>query len=706
MKRFRLIAMMFVAAVLLLVVTARPTSMLSQFHPAPVQDSGGSSCFAPAEGAGESGGHGFDLADLDRSVRPCDDFYQFAVGGWIKQNPVPAAYASWNSFVILADHNQQVLKGILEAAAAAKAKEGSNEQKLGDYFASCMDEAGIEKAGLSPIQPELDRIAKIASPADVQKELALLQRSGVDAMFRFTSITDFKDSTQQIAGAFQGGISLPDRDYYLKNDEKSVKLKEQYRAHVAKMFELMGDPADAASAHANTVLAIETGLAEASMNRIDRRDPEKVYHKISVDDLQALSPHISWKAYFADAGAPGIQTLNIAQPDFFKALDAALAATPLEDWKTYLRWHLIHSAAPGLSSAFEQENFNFFHKTLTGTQEMLPRWKRCVQSTDRMLGEALGELYVAKAFPPEAKARALKMVQNLRAALRDDLATLDWMSPETRKQAIAKLDAIDLKIGYPSKWRSYAGLRITRESYVRNFERAEEFEFQRELDKIGKPVDRTEWGMTPPTVNAYYNPTRNEIVFPAGILQPPFYDPGRDEAMNYGGIGAVIGHEMTHGFDDQGAKFDPQGNLRNWWTPEDLANFKERGECIVKQFDSYEVEPGLNQKGKLVEGESIADFGGLTISFRAFEKSLEGNPRPAPIDGFTPEQRFFLSWAEIWHQNVRPEEARRLVITNPHPLGRFRAIGPLSNMPEFKQTFGCKDGDAMVRPAEVRCRIW
>ncbi len=687
--------------------SALPISSQNPPNAAPSPDSQ-ASCFAPPADAGDSGGHGLDLAGMDRSVRPCDDFYEFAVGGWVKNNPVPPAYSSWNSFAILADHNQEVLRGILEAAAkkGAAAKAGTNERKLGDFYASCMDEAGIEKAGLSPIQPDLDRIASLASVADVEKVLAHLQRSGVGAMFSFGARVDAKDSTHEIAAAYQGGLGLPDRDYYLKDDEKSVTLLGQYEAHVAKMFELMGETPEASSAHAKTVLAIETGMAKASMTRIDRRDPDKTYHKLTQEDLQALMPHFQWKGFFTDAGAPDIHNILVGQPDFFKALDAQLAATPLEDWKVYLRWHLIHSAAPGLPHAFEQENFNFFRKTLTGAKEMLPRWKRCVESTDRLMGEALGRVYVAKAFPPEAKARALHMVQNLRATLRDDLSTLDWMSPETRTQAIAKLDAMDLKIGYPSKWKSYAGLHIGRKSYVLNFERAVAFEFQRDLDKIGKPTDRTEWGMTPPTVNAYFNPTRNEIVFPAGILQPPFYDPKRDEAMNYGGIGAVIGHEMTHGFDDSGAKYDGHGNLRNWWTPDDLANFKARGECIVKQFDGYEVEPGLHEKGQLVEGESIADFGGLTIAFRAFEKSLEGKPKPAAIDGFTTEQRFFLAWAEVWHGNIRPENARLMVNTNPHPLGRFRAIGPLSNMPEFEKTFGCKAGDPMVRPADVRCRIW
>jgi putative endopeptidase len=701
--RFSMLALPFAFACLLPVHAQEPSSPAASL---PANDPVTTSCIAPDADAGAATGYGLNLGDLDRSVKPCDDFYEYAVGNWVKNNPVPAAYSSWTSFTILADHNRDVLHGILEEAAATHAAPGSNQQKIGDFYAACMDESSIEKAGITPLQPEFDRIAKISSLAELQTQVARLQELGVDAMFRFGSAIDFKDSTQQIAAAFQGGLSLPDRDYYLKTDEKSVTLRDQYLAHVTKMFALMGDAPDAAAAHAKTVVAIETSLSQVSIDRIARRDPDKNYHKMSIAEAGALTPHFSWTAFFTESGIPTVTTINIAQPDFFKGLDASLASISLDDWKTYLRWHLIHNAAEGLSSAFVQEDFDFFQKTLNGTKEMQPRWKRCVISTDRVLGEALGQIYVAKVFPPEAKERALRMVQNLRAALRDDLATLDWMSPETRKQAIAKLDAIDLKIGYPSKWRDYSALKITRDSYVLNYERAGNFGFKREMDKIGKPVDRTEWGMTPPTVNAYYNSTRNEIVFPAGILQPPYYDANRDDAMNYGGMGAVIGHEMTHGFDDQGAKFDAQGNLRNWWTPEDLANFQARGDCIVKQFDSFEVEPGLHEKGKLVEGESIADLGGLTIAFRAFEKTLEGKPRPAEIDGFTPEQRFFLSWATVWRGNIRPEYARVMVNTNPHPIGRFRAVGPLSNMPEFQKTFGCKEGDPMVRPADVRCRIW
>ena len=704
MNRLRLLLPIVAAALL----AALPIA--SQDRPDPVSASSFAtiSCFVLGADTAGAAGHGFDLADLDRSVRPCDNFYEFAAGGWVKNNPVPAAYPSWSSFSVLVDHNQQVLKEILESAAsrAPIAKPGTNEQRLGDFYASCMNEDAVNQSGINPVADDLDRINKIATLADLRKELARLHAIGVGAGFRFGSSIDFKDSTQQIAVAFQGGLGLPDRDYYVNTDEKSVTLRGQYVEHVTRMFKLMGDEPDDAAAHANTVMTVETALATASVDRVARREAEKNYHKMSIDEAQSLTPHFIWKAYFSDLGVHGIETINIGQPDFFKAFDAALASTSLADWKTYLRWHLIHSAAPTLASYFEQENFEFFNRTLTGSREMLPRWKRCVAVTDRQLGDALGEAYVAKAFPPEARARALQMVENLRAALREDLATLDWMSPATRKAAIEKLDAIDLKIGYPSKWKSYAGLTISRKAFARNVENAQEFEFRRDVDKIGKPVDRTEWGMTPPTVNAYYNSTRNEIVFPAGILQMPFYDPNRDDAMNYGGIGAVIGHEMTHGFDDQGAKFDPAGNLRNWWTPEDLANFQSRGDCIVKQFDGFEVEPGLFEKGKLVEGESIADFGGLTIAFRAFEKTLQGKPHPAEIDGFTPEQRFFLSWAAVWRSNHRPEQARLLTKTNSHPLGRFRAIGPLSNMPEFEKSWGCKPGDGMVRSAESRCRIW
>src|SRR5467141_326826 len=647
---------------------------------------------------------GFDTANLDKTCKPCDDFYQFAMGGWMKSNPIPAEYPSWGTFTQLADKNQQNLRLILDDAVNAKAAAGSNERKIGDFYASCMDTTAIDAAGTKPLEPELARIAEIKSVADLQAEAERLQSRGVGALFRFGSNQDAKDSTRVIGGAFQGGLGLPEREYYLKEDDKSKQLREAYTKHVAKMFELLGDPADKSAAEAATILKIETALATASMKNTDLRDPDKTYHKMMLADLKTLTPNFSWEAYFKAAEHPELKEINVGQPDFFKALDAQLAATPVGDWKTYLRWHLVNAAAPGLSEKFVAEDFDFRGKTLTGAKEIQPRWKRCVQATDRTLGEALGQLYVQKYFPPEAKARALEMVRNLIAALNDDLQTLSWMGPQTRAQAAAKLKALAVKIGYTDKWRDYSALKIERTSYLQNTLRGAEFEFARRLDKIGKPVDRTEWGMTPPTVNAYNSSSMNEIVFPAGIMQPPFYDPKADEAVNYGGMGAVIGHEITHGFDDQGSKFDAHGNLSDWWTAEDRKNFDERASCVEKQFDGYEVESGLHQNGKLVLGDSIADLGGLAIAYAAYEKSLEGKPRPKEIDGFTAEQRFFLGWAQVWGANQRPEAARLQTKTNPHPLARFRGNGPLSNLAIFAQAFGCKKGDAMVR--EQACKIW
>lgn len=655
--------------------------------------------------AADDAPHGFDIDNLDRTCKPCDDFYQFAVGGWLKANPIPPEYPMWGSAVMLADKNQQALHGILEAAAAnASAAPGSNEQKIGDFYASCMDTKEIDAQGLKPISAELEAIEAIRDTAGLIDTGARLQAKGVGVLFNFSSDQDFMDSSKVIGEANQGGLSLPDRDYYTRDDEESKKLRQQFVEHITKMLVLAGDPQDKASAAANTVLSIETSLAKASMTTVELRDPEKVYHKMSVADAQALTSRLSWDGYFQAVGSAKLTEINIGQPDFFKTLDGMLASVPLADWKTYYRWQLIHRSAALLSEPFVQENFAFNGRILTGAKEIRPRWKRCSDATDQRLGEALGQVYVQKYFPPEAKARALELVHNLLAALRDDLVTLPWMSPATRKAAIEKLEAFTIKIGYPDTWRDYSALKIDRGPYVRNVFRATEFENARDLAKIGKPVDRGEWGMTPPTVNAYNNPQLNEIVFPAGILQPPFYDPKRDDAYNYGGIGAVIGHEITHGFDDQGAQFDPRGNLKNWWTPEDLKSFQGRGECVAKQFDGYEVEKGLHENGKLVEGESIADLGGLTLAYAAFQKSLHGRAGEKDANGFTPEQRFFLGYAENWAVNVRPELARLQTNTNPHPLPKFRANGPLSNLAEFAKAFGCKKGDPMVR-AQV-CKIW
>jgi putative endopeptidase len=646
---------------------------------------------------------GFSLSNMDKTCKPCDDFYQFAMGGWMKANPIPAEYPTWGTFTELRDKNLAGMRTILEAASNSKAAAGSNEQKIGDFYASCMDASAIEAVGSKPLVSELAEVEAIQDRKGLDSEIARLHRQANNVAFGFGSVPDFKNSSQMIAVAHQGGLGMPDRDYYLREDDHSKQLREGYVKHIAKMFELAGDAPDKAAAEAKTVMALETSLAKASRTRVELRDPEKNYNKITLADLKNLTPDWSWTGYMQAVGSPSVMEINIAQPDFFKELDRQLSATPVADWKVYLRWHVIHNAAPALSDAFVQENFEFYGKQLSGTKELQPRWKRCAQSANQNLGEALGEVYVQKYFPPEAKARAKEMVNNLTAALRSDIPTLSWMGPETKNQALEKLQAFNVKIGYPDKWRDYSKLSIDRGSYLANVRRSDEFEENRDLAKIGKPVDRSEWGMTPPTVNAYYNATFNEIVFPAGILQPPFYDPTADDAVNYGRMGAVIGHEISHGFDDRGSQFDGKGNLRNWWTADDRKNFDERGQCIVDQFNSYEVEPGLHQNGKLVLGESIGDLGGLSIAYAAYEKSIEGK-RPKDIDGFTPEQRFFLGWAQVWGTNQRAEAARLQTNTDPHPLARFRGNGPISNLEVFAKAFGCKKGDAMVR--EKACKIW
>jgi putative endopeptidase len=658
-------------------------------------------------GQGDAAKGAIDPADLDRSVSPCDDLFEFATGGWIKHNPIPADYPSWGIGEEVDHRNTEVLRHILEKAAADKtAKPGSPWQKIGDYYGSCMDEAAIEVAGAKPLNAEFERIAAISDLPGFQAELARLHTVGVNAVFSFDSDQDFKDSTQVVAELNQGGLGLPDRDYYTRDDDQSKEVRAGYVAHMTKMFQLLGDDPAKAGAEAKTVLEIETRLANASLTMVDRRDPDKIYHKQTVAELSASTPHFRWNEYFRTVGAPPVASLNVSEPEFFRAVDAALTSVPLNDWKIYLRWHLIHTSARALSKDFQEENFDFYGRTLTGEKEQLPRWQRCVEYTDAELGEALGQYYVAEEFPPAAKAAATQMVQNVIAALRDDLSTLDWMAPATREKAQEKLDAVTIKIGYPDKWRDYSAFRVDRGSYVENLSRGTQFEFARQIAKIGKPVDRAEWGMTPPTVNAYYSPQLNEIVFPAGILQPPLYDPKGDDAANYGATAAVIGHEMTHGFDDEGAKFDAQGNLKNWWTDADLKNFNERGDCIAKQFDEFEVEPGLHEQGKLVEGESIADLGGLVIAYTAYHKSLEGKPAPPSVGGFTPDQRFFIAYAQSWEDNLRPAYARLVTQSDPHPLPKFRVNGPVANMPVFQRSFACTEKSPLVRPEAKRCRIW
>jgi putative endopeptidase len=652
---------------------------------------------------------GFDPANMcTTTCKACEDFYQYANGGWIAKNEIPAAFSTWGITSPLREKNIATLHDILEDAgkntAAAK---GSNEQKIGSFYASCMDEAKIEGLGSRPLAPEIARINKMRSSRDLPATLAHLHRIGVRAIFVFGAGQDFKKSDSIIAITGQGGLGLPDRDFYFKDDAKSQSTRDAYVVHLTNMFKLLGDDAGRAAAEAQTTMKIETQLAQVSLDRVSRRDASKQYHKMSPADLKNVMANFDWATYTRKLGAPKFTEVNVAQPDFFKGVDPMLTSVSIDDWKTYLRWHLVHDAADALSTAFVNENFNFYGKTLNGTKENQPRWRRCVVATDQNLGEALGEVYVKKAFPAEAKARMKELVNNLIVALREDIPTLDWMSEPTRQAAIAKLNAFAVKIGYPDKWRDYSSLKIKRTSFVDNMRRSSEFERKRNLAKLGRPVDRTEWAMTPPTVNAYNNSLMNEIVFPAGILQPPYFDPTADDALNYGAIGAVIGHEMSHGFDDQGRKFDLHGNLVDWWTEADAKNYTDRATCVEQQFSSFRAEEiGMNQNGKLVLGESIGDLGGLKISWLAFQKAMQGKPRQADIDGFTPEQRFFLGWAQVWGRKQTPEAMRQQILTDPHPLGRFRVNGPLSNMPQFAEAFHCNLGDAMVRPADKRCQVW
>jgi putative endopeptidase len=649
--------------------------------------------------------YGADLTILDKTCKPCEDFYHYASGGWLTKNPVPPAYPSWGRFTELAERNRELLHRILEEAAATKSPAGSNEQKIGDFYASCMDEKQVNAEGAKPLEAEFARMNSVQNVPDLQAEIARLQGMGIRALFQFGSTQDEKNSSEVIGGADQGGLGLPDRDYYTKTDEKSQQLRQQYEQHVSKMLALAGEDENKAASEAKAIVEIETKLAAASLTRVERRDPEKTYHRMNRAELKALTPNWSWEDYFREVGYTNINAVDISAPKFFEVMSQELKDTPLDTWKIYFRWHLLNSSAAYLSESFVDENFNFNGRVLQGTKELLPRWKRCVSATDRQLGEALGEIYVQKHFPPEAKARALDMVNRLIDALHDDLQTLPWMSPATRKEALTKLAAFTRKIGYPDTWRDYSAYTVDRGPYVLNQIRGAQFEFRRDLNKIGKPVDRAEWDMSPPTVNAYYNPQMNEIVFPAGIMQPPFFDPKADDASNYGAIGAVIGHEMTHGFDDEGRKFDAEGNLRDWWTPEDEKNFNERAACVEKQFDNFTVQDDVHENGKLVLGESIADLGGLNLAYRALQKAEKGK-KPALIGGMTPDQRFFIAYAQIWASHERPEYERLLVNTDPHPLGRFRAVASPSNMPEFAHAFDCKPGDAMDRPAAIRCQIW
>ncbi|HKV51877.1 MAG TPA: M13 family metallopeptidase [Gemmatimonadaceae bacterium] len=662
--------------------------------------------------AQQSGGtsHALDRANLDTTCAPCTDFFTFANGGWEKRTEIPAAYSSWGSFNELQDHNQDVVHQILDDQAAAvrdkKAKPGTNEWKVGTFYAACMDTTAIEALGTKPIDPMMREVASIGDTKALLASLGKLDAQTGVAPFGFFVRPDTKNSSEEIANAGQGGLGLPEREYYFRTDDKSKALRDAYVAHVGAMLQLSGESAADASADAQKIMDLETKMAQASMPRVAMRDPNATYHKMSLAEMQKLTPDLDLQGMMRTMGAPAVTEINVAQPDFFRAIDTLLITVPVDTWKAYLRWHVLANAANALPSKFANENFKWSQR-LTGVQEQLPRWKRCAATSNGVLGEAIGQEYVKRTFTPAAKARALKMVDNLIATLRADIGQLAWMSDATKKQAIIKLDAFTRKIGYPDKWKDYSKLEVETGQYLENLRHANDWRRADNWSRLGKPVDRTEWGMTPPTVNAYYNPQMNEIVFPAGILQPPFFDPSADDAVNYGAMGAVIGHEMTHGFDDEGRQFDPQGNLRDWWTAEDAAKYDAQAKLVVDQFDSYTVlDSSTHVNGKLTEGENIADLGGLKIAYLAMEKSLQEKGRPGLIDGFTPEQRFFLGWAQVWREETRPEMQRTLVHTNEHAPAKWRVDGPFSNMPEFKAAWGCKDGDPMVRPDSLRAHIW
>jgi putative endopeptidase len=642
-----------------------------------------------------------DVNSMDRSVDPCADFFQYSCGGWIKNNPIPPDQSSWDTYSKMQDENLLQLRGILEAAATPDAGRNAVTQKIGDYYASCVDEASIDAKGTQPLAPALDRIAQIKSKSELADVAAFMIYDNV--LFSFDSLQDYRDANQVIAGVDQGGLGLPDRDYYTKDDAKSQELRKQYVAHVQKMFELLGDKPETAAAEAQTVLRIETGLAKGSMTRVERRDPKALDHKMTSGELEKIAPEFRWKIYFTKVGMPSLSSLNVAAPEFFKTLNEVIAKESLPDWKIYLRWHLLHAYAAQLSSPFNNENFAFYGKTLQGQQELKPRWKRCTEYVDSYLGEALGQAYVEKYFPPSAKEEALKMVKEIQTAMEQDINSLPWMSGQTKEQALAKLHGMANKIGYPDKWRDYSKLEIVRGDNLGNVERSREFEFNRQLAKIGKPVDRGEWGMTPPTVNAYYDPQMNDINFPAGVLQPPAFDPKSDAAPNYGDTGGTIGHELTHGFDDEGRQFDAHGNLRDWWTAEDAKEFQQRADCISNQYSGYTIVDDIKINGKLTLGEDVADLGGLILAYKAWQADTKGQQLD-PIDGLTPEQRFFVGYGQSWCGQTRDETKRLRATVDPHSPEKYRTNGVVSNMPEFQQAFHCKAGSPMVNAN--RCRVW
>ena len=648
-----------------------------------------------------------DVAAMDRAVDPCVDFFSYACGGWKRRNPIPPDEARWDVYAKLADENAQFLWGMLEESGRPSPTRDAAAQKTGDYFAACMDEAAVEKAGASPLQSDLDAIKGLPSKEALGGLLGRLHLAmDTPAMlFGFGSEQDFKDSSQVIGYATAGGLGLPDRDYYVKDDAKSQETRQRYVQHVERTFRLLGEPPEAAARDAATVMRIETALAKASLTRVDRRDPYKIYHRMRRPELQALTPSFRWDDYLRASGQPDLDDINVTEPVFYKELQARLEGESLDDLRTYLRWHLAHNRARYLSAPFVDEDFAFYSAYLRDVKEEQPRWKRCVQWVDRDLGEALGQVFVRKAFPPELKASTSEMVGQIERAMEQRIKDLPWMGAATKEQALAKLHGMNNKIGYPDRWRDYASLDVRRGDFAGNVARAVQFESRRQLGKIGKPVDRGEWGMTPPTVNAYYNPLMNDMNFPAGVLLPPLYDPKLDAAPNYGNTGSTIGHELTHGFDDEGRQFDDKGNLRDWWTPQDAAEFEKRAACVSDQYGQYTVIDDIKINSKLTLGEDVADLGGTLIALQAW-RNATADTALASREGFTPDQRFFIGLAQWACGDERPASKRVNAVTNPHSPLAYRINGVVVNIPDFAAAFSCKAGQPMVKEADKVCRIW
>ena len=646
-----------------------------------------------------------ELSDMDRKANPCNDFYDYANGTWRAQNPIPASMDRWSRRWAAGEANKEQLKTILEEAAAKHNQpKGSSTQLTGDFYAACTDMSAIDAAGIKPLKPTLDQIDAINDTAGVQKMIMELQGLSLRVPFALGSYPDPHNPSMTIADIGAAGLGLPDRDYYLKPDQRFKDAREKYVVHVANIFKLAGyNQADATKA-ADTVMQLETALAKASLDNVAKRDPQQLDHNMSFDAMTKLAPHFNWTEYFDSAKIPR-NALNVEEPQFLQEFDKQLTGASVADWKTYLSWQLLHGSAPFLSQPFVDENFAFYHKDLEGRAELKPRWKQCSEAADNLLGDPLGKEYAARYFPPQAKARAKEMITNILGAMTDTVKGLDWMGPETKKRALEKLSTFNVQVGYPDEWRDYSKVDITRDSFFTDVTNAAKFQVTDDIAQIGKPTDRNRWYMTTPTSDASYNPLINTITFPAGILQPPAFSMDYVDAVNYGAIGVVIGHEVSHGFDDEGSQFDAQGRLNNWWTPEDRKRFEAKTECVVDQFNNYYIEPNIHHNGKLVLGESIGDLGGVKIAYLAFQKDQKAKPQPT-IDGFTPDQQFFIAWGQFRGDETRPETQRKMVQGDPHPIAKYRVIGPLSNFPPFAQAFSCKAGSPMVRPADKQCVVW